>query len=926
MAKLTTISSSSSDITPKTGLGRAGMGLGGGIDPSQASSAVAVKINDYIPGGEKSNIWSGIDLGQAGGLGFLQDFLSNQKALGGGIAGILGIGKGTNAAGLLNQALPGINAGISNGVADPTAVVNESLMKTHGALMNSPQMTEVLTKNNNTLINNQFPFVQGLNSDALDKAKNYVVDGQLLSPGEGRFIEQKGIVSGNLFNTLAPQASMSVSWGQAFKQALTNPEVIGQTMSAISSIPGTEKMLDLMSQGTALLPSAEQIADPNFDAYTYALQQGYGLLNDQDKELLALYKYYKINSIARANNGGEGFALGEELSDSFFGSVNYNVTNFLDGTGDYIAETWQNFSFDVADTVREQFDSFNNFSAAFENATGIKLSINPAFEKGVWDTMEKLGFGNPGLGTDTMGFINNALIVRTYATIGGVQIAPENVMFYYEKYKYREDLTTTRKIKLKFLNDQLANLNLDDPNLTMSVKRMYGFALGQNPKGDLPVMYNTEMQEYDSISDWPAKRITTERGDKKAQKGAGKDKKTTAHMDDNSKDGVQWQEIEFILTPPNLLESKKEDMFNGIPKEGMTISQILQGAFETSFAEPSKLALAKPKNDMELKDAAIAPTNFTGLLQKFQSDYDIYEGGPVIYHDRLDIGGHEEDVYFVMPKRGMAEMEYEEGWEIEFRVRYQETEPNPEMVVFIIPSRKKVIWPLTPNAVKLPGDNAEFKEPVVNRYSKGSIVGVHQGIVSNSGLHHVVKETNTDYVIPKADERPKYETIYVKVDHGFMLFSPGDMVTVKLNGVKYRGNVKEWASQQSGNKRIILLTLICEIDKEKKSFLDKLSPDNWIQSMQEKIAETNAKITNTLNTWSDNVGGWLQDKFDDFHRWESANGDRIYEWLNRIDPNIEIPTFNQDANYANTQAEYEAALYGVQKDNPYAPYTGQITN
>ena len=279
-----------------------------------------------------------------------------------------------------------------------------------------------------------------------------------------------------------------------------------------------------------------------------------------------------------------------------------------------------------------------------------------------------------------------------------------------------------------------------------------------------------------------------------------------------------------------------------------------------------------------------------------------------------------------MPKRGMAEMEYEEGWEIEFRVRYQETEPNPEMIVFIIPSRKKVIWPLTPNAVKLPGDNAEFKEPVVNRYSKGSIVGVHQGIVSNSGLHQVVKETNTDYVIPKADERPKYETIYVKVDHGFMLFSPGDMVTVKLNGVKYRGNVKEWASQQSGNKRIILLTLICEIDKEKKSFLDKLSPDNWIQSMQEKIAETNAKITNTLNTWSDNVGGWLQDKFDDFHRWESANGDRIYEWLNRIDPNIEIPTFNQDANYANTQAEYEAALYGVQKDDAYAPYTGQPIN
>ena len=101
-------------------------------------------------------------------------------------------------------------------------------------------------------------------------------------------------------------------------------------------------------------------------------------------------------------------------------ATNYIANLDKQGQADYI--------FGI-DKFREQFDSFNNFSAAFENTTGIKLSINPAFEKGVWDTMEKLGFGNPGLGTDTMGFINNALIVRTYATIGGVQITPENVMF-----------------------------------------------------------------------------------------------------------------------------------------------------------------------------------------------------------------------------------------------------------------------------------------------------------------------------------------------------------------------------------------------------------------------------------------------------------------------------------------------------------------
>ena len=920
MGKLTTIPAVDGANNAKNIPTRAVSSVSQGINPTQATNSVAVKINDYIPGGEKTNIWSGIDLGSTGSTSFLQSFLSNQKALGGGLAGVLGLSKGAAANGLLNQNIPGINGGIVNGIADPTTSIDNSLLSTHGNLLQSTQMKEQLLKNNESLIQNNFSMIRGITPESLNLSKNYVMNGTLLNATESNFLEQKGVLSTNLYNTLSPKASMSVSWGTAFTNALTNPEVIGQVASSIATIPSSEKVLNLLEQGVSFLPTEEQLADPSFDAYVYALQQGYGLLSEQDNELLGLYKYYKVNSLARSNNNNEGFALGEEISDSFFGSINYNVTSFLDGTSDYISETWQNFTYDIADQTRNTIDEFNTFATSFENATGIKLSISPEFENGVWDTMEKLGFGNPGIGTDTMGFINNALIVKTYVTINDTApIDSENVMFYYEKYKYRENLTTIRKIRIRFLGEQLANLDLDDPNLKMTVKRLYGYSLGQNPNGDLPVMYNTQLQEYDSITNWSAKKVTTERGNKATQKGTKKNKNTQI-TEDNSKE-VNWQEIEFILTPPQLLESKKQDMFNGIPESGMTISHILQAAFELSYAEPAKLALTKPKNDQELKDAAIAPTNFTGLLNKFQSDYDIYEGGPILYHDRLNIGGHEEDIYFVLPKNGIANIEYDNAWTVEFRVRYEDTEPNPEMVVFIIPSKKKIVFPLVSAAVRVPGNDTEFTQPVINRYSKGSIAGVHQGVVSNSGVHQIVKETNTDYIIPKADERERYKTIYIKVDHGFMTFTPADMIIIKLNGETYRGNVKEWSSQQVGNKRIILLTIICEIDKEEKSFTDKLSPSNWISSMQEAIASTNAKITNTLNTLSDNTGNVIQSGIDGFNKWETANGDNlVYSWLNKIDPDISVPEYNQDAAYRNTQAEYEQTLFNVVRDDPLSAF------
>ena len=101
-----------------------------------------------------------------------------------------------------------------------------------------------------------------------------------------------------------------------------------------------------------------------------------------------------------------------------------------------------------------------------------------------------------------------------------VNVDASNVMFYYERHEYRSKLTAERRVRVKLTNAQLAMLDLQDEKLTVSVKRRYGFALGQSPEGTYPADFNTEMTdiERDSIYDWPAKVVKDEtKGSKEDQ-------------------------------------------------------------------------------------------------------------------------------------------------------------------------------------------------------------------------------------------------------------------------------------------------------------------------------------------------------------------------------------------------------------------------
>lgn len=932
---------------PKDDLSKVGLGAGGFFNngnKNQSGSNTAIKVKDYLPHGNRSNMWSGIMIGK-------------MPSLGGITGGILGKGSGlgsiskklTGALGGASQNIPGMNVPAKN------RLKSDSFLDSMGTLspqqrkfLMSSQVNSLRLDNNKDFIDKNLSHIGGLTPEGLDKVKKITVKGIELDPTNAKIYESMGLSSYQYFLNNTPTADkVEMSWGQAFKNTFKDPEFLGS--AAVTLLGGFPKLNDRVNgwldKGAGAINkfeektglTAEEVMNVSSDteAYVLALRAAYNNMSKEQKDLLSAYKYYKMNmnyyNDPNMNVNGTGYNLGHELSDSFYGSINYNVTNFLDGASDYISETWQNISYDAADWVKNQIEDFKDFSKSLENATGIRLEIPAKWEDKIYDSMEKLGFGNPGIGTDTKAYIITTLLQKIYVVVKSknqkVNVDASNVMFYYERHEYRSKLTAERRVRVKLTNAQLAMLDLQDEKLTVSVKRRYGFALGQSPEGTYPADFNTEMTdiERDSIYDWPAKVVKDEtKGSKEDQTKVNTKKDGTNEDTFDPKVLFQLQEVEFILTPPLLIGNHTDEMFNGILEGENTIAEILDSAFRISHDEGT-LCMAAPKNNFTLKDVAIPPMNFEGMLQQFQKEYDIYEGGPVLFHDHLVVKGVEEDIYFLLPKRGVVDMKFDDGWTVELRVRHVQTPDAPDMLCYIIPSRKKIIWPITERDIKKPGDSADFGNESVVRYSKGSVVGAQQP-GAKKALNQEVVQTNTEYATPKRAENESFDHIYVKIPNAFFTFTPGDMVTIKWRDVTYKANVKEWASQQAGGVRVVLLVLISEIDKTKKTWLDKLSPGNWIEKMQQSVAAANAKFTNTMNNWSEKTGNWLQKQFVKFSKWEDEHlkfkGMNILEWLNLVDPDIPVPKFDQAANQALTDAEYQRNQYGIEMDDAFS--SGQL--
>ena len=73
---------------------------------------------------------------------------------------------------------------------------------------------------------------------------------------------------------------------------------------------------------------------------------------------------------------------------------------------------------------------------------------------------------------------------------------------------------------------------------------------------------------------------------------------------------------------------------------------------------------------------------------------------------------------------------------------------------------------------------------------------------------------------------------------------------------------------------------------------------------------------------TEKTGNWLQNQFESFSKWEDENltfkGMNILEWMNKIDPNIAVPTFDQAGNLAGTMADVQRTMSGIDFDDPFS--------
>ena len=876
-----------------------------GTIKTKSPNDTAIRMDDFAPHGEEVTMWGGLKLSTTGGIASLvQGFLSDKKAKKSKL-GFLNYITSTKAS--LDK------SGLSKTGTQLTDMINNPAIQN---VLNDPETEAMRVANNETMIQSGFPFVGGLTSQLFDQQKMMVINGKTFYGIETKPMEKVGLSLAGCWKDIPDSIQVRISWGKAFTKALTSPEIIGAALNLFGEEPIMQEIMQYAAMGLEILPIAQEVLSPEFDKYAAALKIAYGMLDEEDKQIIGLYKYYKTAMINYndpiMNPDGTQWNLGREISDSFFGSINYNVTNFVKGGVDYISETWQNISLEGASFVRDSFNEFNNFSQAFESATGIKLQLDPKFEQGVYDTMEKLGFGQPGIGIDTQAYIQNALITKTTCLINdNIFVDFNNVLSYHEIFDFRNSKFAKRRILIRLSAEELSRLKFDDDvNNKITVNRKYGFALGQHPKGTLPYNYNTEFTEYDEIKDFKFKLIKDSiQGDREAlkkigQKTAEKSALYPHGLAKNNKSMV-YQDIWLELYPDKLLEAENGIPINGIPSDVPASTLILQG-FQTSIDEHFKIVMQEPKNDVVLKDVAIPPQTFNQLVNSLQKDYGIYEGGVNIFVDR--------DIFYVLPKEGLTDFEVDKqhidgSWEFEFRVRQIETEPNPEMLVFIIPSRRKIIWPLTEADISSPTESTEFKT-IVNPYSKGSTLGLTQG-TTGQALGQVIEPQQHSYMTPKPVENKKYYNIFLKIPHTFTRFTPGDKITIKWRNETYVGDVRKWASQQHNNERRVIVDAICEIAPEKQNLVDKLSPGNWIEKLQEKAAEFNARFESTMVDWSNKTGDWIQEKLQYFH--QNIESPRIYEALQIIEEDFEVPGYNIDymKNYDGTYAMEELERYGM---------------
>lgn len=176
------------------------------------------------------------------------------------------------------------------------------------------------------------------------------------------------------------------------------------------------------------------------------------------------------------------------------------------------------------------------------------------------------------------------------------------------------------------------------------------------------------------------------------------------------------------------------------------------------------------------------------------------------------------------------------------------------MFTTINQARKKMTLNILEDDVtKLP-DKSELKV-VVDRYNKGSKVGTTQGTTKDT-ITTLVKNVNHDYLLGQPESNLPVEDFIVKVSSTHLTLKPGDNIEINYRKKLYKGTVKKWTSEQKQAGRAIIIHVAAKASKT--SFLDSLSPNNILDTIQTKASELSARVEDTINNAREGVLGSIE--------------------------------------------------------------------
>lgn len=548
------------------------------------------------------------------------------------------------------------------------------------------------------------------------------------------------------------------------------------------------------------------------------------------------------------------------------------TTKILDGSGDWLENTWQDIGTNIRDKATGIYDNLDKMA----QSTGLGVMLNPNLKKKLDKTLNKLGLPKKkGIGADLEGNPNSALLFSNVVKINGIELPAEDFIGFYEEHDYINGSFPKRVLKVRITQDTKEKgldatfFSQNYNKLIIQFYRNFAFARSQN-YDYFSVNGRAQFRGYEVLHGYigscDVSKFKKPDSSKKKVKAKDKNSETLKQGDNLSAyfNGIDVLEI-TLTSPLNELMAKPKQLFQGVTKEGTTVEGVINESFKLHFngqgddsttyipnSNPNSqlmLAMEKPEFDKDL-DTIKTPMDFKGILAYYQKETGgaLYNGGYNIFQDH--------NIVYVVRKKGPNKIEFEDSWETRLRITLSDaSDLVGELYTISSVSEKMTLIGLLSDDIMFLGDYDNYNEhKEIPLYAGSPIIfgsGFSGGFTSSSwNISH------TGSAVDKPTDIKKVEEFLVRIPNTYLVFRPGDTIKIEIQDTDeiFTGTVKRWASQQNNNVRCVVLQLVMnEGDTTPDADINNNPINKAIKKYKEWTAKTNDKITSKFEEWQSSL-------------------------------------------------------------------------